>query len=94
MNIFSLFALQTNAASLMLETQTVMALRILGMTGALPSQRDENLVMVTEKMPAMIRSFNEGNKAMMQGKAPDEVMNAAMAPLARKVRANRKRLLK
>jgi hypothetical protein len=31
---------------------------------------------------------------MMLGKSPDQVMNASLAPLARKVRQNRKRLMK
>lgn len=94
MDIFSLFSLQAKAATLMLETQTVMALRILGLTGALPARQDEHVVMFTEKAPALARSFAAGNRAMMSGKRPDQIMVAAMTPLSRKVRANRKRLLK
>jgi hypothetical protein len=78
----------------MLETQTVMALRLMGMSGITPHSPDENLRMVTEKGPALVKSYTEATKAAMQGKRPDQVMNAAMEPLSSKVRANRKRLMK
>jgi hypothetical protein len=94
MNPLSILTLQSQFAALMLETQTVMALRIMGMSGAIPSRRGENSRMVAEKGPAMLKSMAAGTKAAMAGKQPDEIMTAAMAPLSRKVRANRKRLMK
>ena len=94
MNMFSLWSLQARTLSLMLETQTVMALRLMGMAGALPSRPDETFVMVAEKGPALARALAAGNAALIRGQRPDQIMSAAMKPLARKVRANRKRLLK
>lgn len=86
------FALQLKFGSLMLETQTVMALRLLAMGGVIPARPGENARMINEKAPAMTKSFMAASEAMMLGKRPEEVMNAAMAPVSRKVRSNRKRL--
>lgn len=94
MNPFAYFTLQTQAARLMFDTQTVMALRLMGMSGAIPAQADENYVMLTEKGPAMLKALAAGNEALMAGKSPDMVMSAVIRPLARKVSANRKRLMK
>lgn len=94
MNVFSILSLQAKTAAFLLETQTVMALRMLGMSGVLPLQRDESLVMFAEKAPALVRAISAGNTALMLGKRPDQVLDAALKPLASKVRANRKRLMK
>ncbi|AXI48084.1 antifreeze protein [Sulfitobacter sp. SK012] len=92
MTPLSLFALQARATSLMFETQTVMALRVMGMSGAIPAHSDENLRMLTEKGPAMAEAFVAGNSAILQGKNPEEIMNATLDPLVEAVRANRVRL--
>ena len=94
MNPFALFAIQSQLASLAVETQIVMSLRILAMAGALPARPGENNRMVAEKGPAMAKAFHAGTQAAMSGKTPDQIMNASLAPLARKVRQNRKRLMK
>ena len=94
MNPLALIALQTQAATLMLETQVVMTLRILGMAGILPSSKGENDRMVSEKGPAMIKAMTAGTAAAMAGKRPDQIMSAALAPLSSKVHSNRVRLMK
>ncbi|MEP3688906.1 MAG: antifreeze protein [Sulfitobacter dubius] len=94
MNPFAIFAMQSQLASLAIETQIVMSLRILAMAGALPARPGENNRMVAEKGPAMVKAFSAGTQAAMLGKSPDQIMNASLAPLARKVRQNRKRLMK
>ena len=94
MNPFAIFAMQSQLASLAFETQIVMSLRILAMAGALPARPGENNRMVAEKGPAMVKAFTAGTQAMMLGKRPDQIMDASLAPLARKVRQNRKRLMK
>jgi hypothetical protein len=94
MNPLKLMTLNTQFASLMLDTQAVMALRIMGMAGALPHARTENARMMDEKGPAMTKAFQAATKAAMAGKSPDQIMTAAMAPVSKKVRANRKRLMK
>lgn len=88
------FTLQNRMTRLWAETNTVMTLRIMGMTGVVPSRWDENERMVSEKLPAMLRSAEAVQRAVMKGKRVDQIMTAAIAPLSRKVRANRKRLMK
>ena len=94
MNPLAFFSLQTQVTELMVDTQTVMTLRLMGMSGAIPARHGENDRMVAEKGPAMADAYAAGAKAMMAGSTPDQVMSAAMAPLSKKVRANRKRLMK
>lgn len=89
-----LFSLQLKMTTLMVETQTVMALRLMGMSGAIPAKHGENERMVDEKGPAMAKAFAAGTKAMMQGKRPDQIMSAAMGPVSKRVTSNRKRLMK
>lgn len=94
MNPLTIMTLNTQLASLILDTQAVMSLRILGMAGALPQSRGEKSRMVNEKAPAMVKAFEAAAKAAMAGGRPDQIMAAAMAPVSKKVRANRKRLTK
>lgn len=97
MNPIALLTLQTQTASLMLDTQTVMALRLMGlmgMSGAIRARPDENFVMMAEKGPAMLQALVAGTAALMAGHGPDRVLSAAIKPLAREVRANRKRLMR
>ncbi|MBD3665914.1 antifreeze protein [Sulfitobacter aestuariivivens] len=94
MTPFHLFALQTTLTTLMVEAQTVIALRLMGLSGVVPARRGENARMVTEKWPAMMHAGIAANQAMLAGKSPDQVMEAGLRPLSRKVRANRKRLMR
>ena len=94
MNPFAVFAMQSQLASLAIETQIVMSLRILAMAGALPARPGENNRMVAEKGPAMAKAFTAGAQAAMSGKSPDQNMNASLAPLYNKKRQNLKRLMK
>jgi len=94
MNPFAFFTLQTQMSQLMMDTQAVMSLRIMGMSGAIPARKGENDRMIAEKGPALADAYAAGAKAMMAGNTPDQIMRAAMAPLSKKVSANRKRLMK
>ncbi len=94
MNPLTIFTLNTQLASLMMDTQAVMSLRILGMTGALPQSRGENTRMVNEKTTAMVKAFEAATKTAMAGGRPDQIMTAAMAPVRKKARANRKLVTK
>ncbi len=94
MNPYAMLNLQAQMTSLMLDTQTVMALRLMGMSGAIPAEHDENDRMLAEKAPAMADAYAAGAKAAMAGSTPDQIMSAAIEPLSQKVRANRDRLMK
>ncbi len=89
-----LFSLQLKTLSLISETQTVMALRLMGMSGMIPAAHGENGRMLSEKGPAMAQAFAAGSKVMMAGGRPDQIMAAAMVPVSTRVSSNRKRLLK
>ena len=94
MTPFALFALQSRFVSLAVETQIVMSLRLLAMAGAIPARPGENARMVSEKSPAFARAAQAGTRAAMLGKSPDQILQATLAPLSRKVSANRRRLMK
>lgn len=94
MNPLNLMKLSTQMAYLILDTQAVMTLRLMGMAGALPHARGENERMVNEKGPAMAKAYAAATKAAIGGGRPDQIMTAAMEPVSKKVRANRKRLTK
>lgn len=94
MNPFAMLNLQAQMTALALDTQAVMALRLMAMSGAIPARRGENDRMVNEKAPAMADAYAAATKAVMAGKSADMIISAAIAPLTKKVRANRKRLMK
>jgi hypothetical protein len=94
MNPYALFTLQTRFATLAFEAQTVMALRLMAMAGFLPARAGENDRMWSEKGPAMAKAMTAGATAALAGKRPDQIASAAMAPISRRVKANRRRLMK
>ena len=87
-----LMALSVQTTQLVVEAQTVMALRFLGMAGFWSVSPSENARMVNEKSDAFIRSASAATAAMMSGKRPDQIATAAIKPLRSKTRANSKRL--
>ena len=89
-----MMAMNTKIAKLMIDTQAVMALRLMGMAGALPARSDENNRMVVEKGPAFAKAMTEVTAAAIAGKRPDQIMSAGIKPLQVKVSSNRKRLTK
>ncbi|WP_281981362.1 antifreeze protein [Thalassorhabdomicrobium marinisediminis] len=89
-----LIAMNMRLATLMVEAGTVMNLRLLGMTGALPARRGETRRMVDEKASVAAQSYMAASTAMMAGKPPLAIYEAALKPVSSKVSANRKRLSK
>ncbi|MCA0134419.1 hypothetical protein [Pseudosulfitobacter pseudonitzschiae] len=81
-----------NMSMLMMETASVMTMRMMGMAGLWSVTKSENERMVSEKSSAFLDSAAAASVATMTGKRPDEVMNAALRPLRRKTRANARRL--
>lgn len=79
-------------AQLVAEAQMVMTLRILGMAGFWSVPPTESFRMVLEKPDAFVRSAYAASNAMLEGKRPDQIAEAAIRPLRRKTRANSKRL--
>ncbi|MFK7838228.1 MAG: antifreeze protein [Sulfitobacter sp.] len=87
-----IFALQMRMTTMMVEAQSVMMLRLMGMGGMIPAHRGENNRMVAEKGPAMAQAFFDATDAMIAGKTPSHVFDAALSPVSDQVRANRRRL--
>ncbi|MCR8723968.1 antifreeze protein [Frigidibacter sp. ROC022] len=74
------------------EASQVIGLRLMGMLGLTDPHPQETLRMVTEKQAAFAQSALAGTRAALQGARPDQIANAAMAPLKRKTAANARRL--
>jgi hypothetical protein len=86
------WTLGVRTAQMLVEANAVIAFRVLGMTGGWPVSPSENSRMVLEKGPAFIRAYGDATQAMMKGKRPDEIAEAALRPISRKTRSNAKRL--
>lgn len=86
------FALGLEMLHLAGETQTVMVMRLLGLSGLWNVQTTESTRMVAEKPAAFARSAEAAIKAAIDGQRPDQVMAAAVEPLRSKTRANVARL--
>lgn len=76
------------------EAQTVIALRLLGMAGIMPSSQDEPVRMVTEKLEAAQEAGMAVVRAYGQGARGAAVVMAGLRPVRRRTRANVKRLSK
>ncbi|MGQ7246297.1 hypothetical protein ACUN9Y_03045 [Halomonas sp. V046] len=81
-----------NLTRMMVETQMVIAMRLMGMQGAWSVAPNENVRMVSEKMTAFAQSMMATQRAVISGKSPDQVLGAAMRPLSRKTASNHRRL--
>lgn len=89
---FGMWSVGVQTAQMMIEAQTVMTLRMLGMAGAWSTAPSEGMRMVLEKPDAFIRSATSATEAIVTGKRPDQIAEAAIKPLRRKTKANSKRL--
>jgi hypothetical protein len=81
-----------DAVKFNLEVQSVIAMRLMkiaagGATGAAETTR-----MVQEKAEASVAALTAGSLALAKGKSVKAATKAAMVPVKKRVRANRKRL--
>jgi hypothetical protein len=74
------------------EAQAVVGMRLLGMGGVWPVGKGENRKMLSEKPPAFSKAATAAARKAASGGRPDQVLLAAVKPLTRTARANRKRL--
>lgn len=74
------------------EAQAVIAMRVLGMSGAWPVGKSENRKMLSEKPPAFAKAATAAARKAVSGARADQVLTAAVKPLTQTARANRKRL--
>lgn len=94
MSPLSLLNLNLGLATLLLEAQTVVALRLLGLSGAIPSHPGELHRMISEKPAAYTEAWLRAAEAVVAGESADMIIKAATRPLHRKVRANKRRLMR
>lgn len=89
---YDLFRTGSEIALMAVEAQSVIALRLMGLSGLWSVTPRESLRMVSEKGPAFRDASMAAVAAAMGGKRPDEIVDAAVKPLRRKTRANVRRL--
>ncbi len=78
---------------LALEAQAVIGMRMLGMSGAIPGAKSENRKRLAEKPPAFARAATAAARKAAAGGSPEQILTAAVKPLTKTARANRKRLV-
>lgn len=89
---WELWQANLEVGQLLIETQMVMAYRMMGMAGLWAVAESENRRMVDEKAPAFAEAAMAAGVAVMQGRRPDEVMGAWVRPLRNKTKSNARRL--
>lgn len=89
-----LFGLSLRTGMMLGQANMVIAMRMMGMAGGWNVTPAENQRMVDEKTAAAVASGTAMMRAAMAGKGPVAVAEAGLAPVARKTRANAKRLSK
>jgi len=81
-------------ARLTADSQSVVAMRLMGLGGVWTVSRDETRLMVDEKLPAFTEAIVAGALTAWSGRAPDRVLSAILDPLSRKASCNRRRLVR
>lgn len=89
-----LWTLGLRTGVMLAEAQTVVVLRLWGMAGLWPVSRSETTRMVAEKWPAFLGAYGAAGAAAMKGHGPHRIASAALSPIARKTRANSRRLVR
>ncbi len=87
-----LMRLQMRTAQMLIEAQTVIGLRMMGMAGVMTAAPGENTRMVTEKQTAFAQSGIAAMGALMAGKTPAQAYGLALTPIGQATRANSRRL--
>jgi hypothetical protein len=89
---FDYLQLGFRMARLTIESQSVIALRTLGMTGAWNTPFDEGYRMVAEKHGAFLKATATAIDGTRRGRHPVSVTRDALEPLDEAARENRERL--
>ncbi|MBB3995143.1 hypothetical protein GGR95_002794 [Sulfitobacter undariae] len=89
---FGYFNNAVQMAHIMVEAQSVIGMRMMGMAGLWSVPKGEDETMVAEKLQAMTRASADATALMLRGGTPDQITAAALKPYRQKTRANAKRL--
>lgn len=87
-----LMQLSIQTSIMLVEAQMVIGMRMMGMMGMWRVLPSENARMSSEKLTAMGQSAMATSHAVMAGKPPVQVAEAALKPIRRHTSANVKRL--
>ena len=82
----------TDIGMVMIESQAVIAMRLMGMAGVWSVTPSEDSRMVTEKVHALTEAATQSTRVALSGGAPHKVAEAAIRPIRRATRANLRRL--
>ncbi|MFN4129547.1 MAG: antifreeze protein [Paracoccaceae bacterium] len=89
---FDLMRLSMNTTTMMMQAQSVIAMRVMGMAGAWTVSPTENTRMVSEKMRAGMKAGAAAQKSALSGGSVTQIAEAALAPVKRATAANARRL--
>ena len=81
-------------ARLCSDSQGVVAMRLMGMSGAWSMPRGETQAMLDEKAPAFTEAMVAGTISALSGHPPEKVGHATIEPLSSRARNNHERLIK
>ena len=93
-NILGLSQAMMAYTAMLVQAQTVIAYRILGMSGMLVSSPGENTRMVAEKGPAFAEANWAAWQAALRGAPADAIANAWIKPIGKRTSSNARRLSK
>ncbi|MBL9073488.1 antifreeze protein [Tabrizicola sp.] len=84
--------LSMKTGMMLMEAQMVIGMRMMGLAGFWRVHPSENAMMSSEKVSAVSQSAIASSKAIMSGKSPSFIAEAALAPISRRTKSNVKRL--
>ncbi|MCU0898968.1 MAG: antifreeze protein [Cypionkella sp.] len=87
-----LMRLSMNTSLMLMQANSVIAMRMMGMAGAWRVSPQENNRMVSEKMRAGMKSGLAAQAVALSGGSMTEIAEAALAPVKRATAANARRL--
>jgi hypothetical protein len=87
-----LFKSWMDAVKFNLEVQSVIAMRLMKIAAGGATGAAESTKMVQEKAEASVAALTAGAVALAKGRSAKAATKAAMIPVKKRVRANRKRL--
>ena len=87
-----MISLSMKTGMMLMEAQMVIGMRMMGMAGLWRVHPTENARMSSEKVSAVSQSAIAASQAIMTGKSPSFIAEAALKPIARRTKSNVKRL--
>ena len=87
-----MISLSMRTGMMLMEAQMVIGMRMMGMAGLWRVPPSETAKMSSEKVAAVSASAMATSKAILTGKSPAFIAEAALKPIARRTRSNAKRL--